>query len=494
MKFQKNMSDNLEKILNTIIVLSFFLYSFYRIFLIFSYDYDLGGIEQNVIFNLQKMLFNKPLYTSPEDINFDLYMYTPISQFYYYIFLKIFSIFTELNYRKLLIFCRTLSLLNNFALLLTINKIFSLFKVNKSQSLSIIFLIFIYLPSHNFSVRPDSLYILINFISIYYFLVYLYSFQFTKKSLTAFRISILFAILSYLTKQSGIILIISYCIYFIFIHDYKKLFYMISIYTLTIFISLFGLYLYYGFPFIQNSILAVSNGINLVRSYEVWNQYFSKTHFIIILYPITLFLNKNLKKNNVSIFNTILTFCFFGFGLVTSLKIGSHLNYFTNFTIMSLIYSIHFFNNNYFSLKSTIRFYLIIFIITISLSYNLIIRRYFYSEATQFPDHYKNIYLNSLKISNYLKDNLKTNEYILSIDNQYIKNLLPQQTIFPNTDMYHLTPFNYSKFRELLKTKQLKYILVIKGEKPMEFLGMKIIHMEKFKSFKNYDLYINNQN
>lgn len=53
----------------------------FRILLVFSYSPDISVGEDNNVWNIQKMLQNIPLYTNPEKPPFEIFVYTPLSQY-----------------------------------------------------------------------------------------------------------------------------------------------------------------------------------------------------------------------------------------------------------------------------------------------------------------------------------------------------------------------------------------------------------------------------
>ena len=73
---------DLLKITAWFCVINFLLFFLLRIFLIGSYDADIGGVENNVAYSISKMLCGDALYENPESGSFDITQYTPL---YYYV-------------------------------------------------------------------------------------------------------------------------------------------------------------------------------------------------------------------------------------------------------------------------------------------------------------------------------------------------------------------------------------------------------------------------
>ena len=73
---------HLEKRLTGFTFIVFCIYLLYRLLLISNPYPDLGGVENNVVYFIQRLLSGELLYTDPEKVPYSITQYSP---FYYYI-------------------------------------------------------------------------------------------------------------------------------------------------------------------------------------------------------------------------------------------------------------------------------------------------------------------------------------------------------------------------------------------------------------------------
>ena len=303
-------------------------YLIWRVWLIFIYDYDISGIENNVIYGIQKLVFAQELYTSPSSIPFDIIQKSPL---YYYLNYWVIHLLGLKDGEPIIWFriSRGISLFCNILVLWTVFSIDKRsFNLELGLSLSCGILALISLTEHYYS-RMDALFLAFAIWSIAYLLR-------TMASISRVNVQVLALILvcSIYSKQSGMILtsLIGMTMLFSRI-GIKKLV------SLILYMGLWGGLTFWlmridPIQFYENAILGVNNGISL---------YFIKKLLISeIQLPILLMIGCLLwifsSTNNAK----LKVLCFLGMGywligLFMSFKVAAGLNYFSIYKILLIV-------------------------------------------------------------------------------------------------------------------------------------------------------------
>ena len=204
---------DLPKITAWFCVINFLLFLLLRIFLIGSYDADIGGVENNVAYSISKMLCGDALYENPESGSFDITQYTPL---YYYIATGISQLFylNPLNdLHAIYAVGRSLSLcFNLFSVVVLFLMLNRQFKINKHLAIIAACTYFIHLTRIHFAARPDALFALLFLLMLVCFVFF---FQQHKHKNIYLIGGILIAVLSVFVKQTGIQYLVIIPAYFI---------------------------------------------------------------------------------------------------------------------------------------------------------------------------------------------------------------------------------------------------------------------------------------
>ena len=169
-----------------------------------SYHWDIGGIENSVVYSASKMLYGLPLYGDPESRNFDVTQYTPV----YYHCLVGLARLADLNpmvdLHRIFLIGRGLSLVFDVLGAALVYRILAVvFKVDRRLSACAATLSLLTLSDFHFAARPDSLFSLSGTSVLYCFSVYLTS-EKGSRIPVHFLIGLMIASLSIFVKQTGI--------------------------------------------------------------------------------------------------------------------------------------------------------------------------------------------------------------------------------------------------------------------------------------------------
>lgn len=455
-----------------------------RFFIIISYSPDIVVGEDNNVWNIQKMLAGRPLYTNPELPPYEIFQYSPISQYFTFWTCKLLNVVPSKDSHNIFIIGRILSLLFN---LVTSYYIFVLLKrfFNSNFWISIVVSIycFIDLTPLDYTLRTDSFYNLISIIAIYHFIKFL-----AQKKRIDLIISMFFISTSLFAKQSGVQFYFFIPFYLIICKRYKNLLdsliYLIM-FSLVYFTAFYSLY---GNNFVNSLVKGIANRVDLIAAYHIWNTYFFK-HFPFILLGFVAIWKWNLLVHLYtprSFLGALSIFLLF-FSIVTSLKVGSSTNYYTlfNYIIFSII--------GIYTSELTYKYgdknlFLVINLFIILIPTNLIIDRYFTKHSKHFNVQNKKEFLKDAYFSTHVKTIIADKKNLIFTPNKNLKNFFPEQTIFPNTEYYAESIFNYDNF--IKNKKKLTYIMLnSKDDKNMNVRTIDFfkIDLKKYDTILNYE-------
>ena len=313
-----------------------------RLHLVAAYIPELGGVESNVIYALQRLLDGYPLYVDPATAPYAITQYTPL---YYYLCWLVGRItgVDAANVYQVYVLSRGVSLGLNllFAFLayLILRRVFS---INSWLSALAFVYAFVYLDEESFS-RPDSLFNLLALLTTGFFLKLLIEEDRGKCHRYLIGASVL-SVLAIFAKQSAIYLPVVLLFYLIFFLQ-KLRWSMVALLTMT---ATFGSLLVLSgqgdlHAFLQNTVQGVNNGVSFSWFAEhIMVEHFQKERLLNILGLFTggFFLaagrSHSLRFLGLSIVSS------FTFALITSVKIGAAPNYFTEFITLTVMATVIF--------------------------------------------------------------------------------------------------------------------------------------------------------
>lgn len=308
----------------------------YRVLLLFFPHPDIGGVEGNVVYFIQRLLDGHSLYTDPAKTPYAIAQYTPL---YYYLVAavaKAAGLRADDVYTVFLA-NRVVSLLLNLGLLIVICRLCKhVFNLSARKSLVAAFTSFIFLSITSFG-RPDSLYHLLSLSAIFYLLKA--GAKAEGISYTSIALSAMFAVLALFSKQTGIVLPLITGFWFLWNRNYKAVLLYTGVYTgltaafLLLISQTMGLHFFYS-----NTVQGINNGVSI--TWYLFN--FLKPLFwgINILLPfaflllLVLFRSDQRKLYRLAGYLLISLFVLLN---GTGLKLGSVPGYLTEWWIMLFI-------------------------------------------------------------------------------------------------------------------------------------------------------------
>lgn len=481
------------------ILLFFLLFNlFLRIEIISFHHLNVGGVELNVMYGVQRVVAEKTLYTDPTDIPYAVVQYPP---FYYYLLGNAAKLCNIDAYegQGIFVISRIFSLF--FNLLLSFLSFWiarRYFKTNFFWAFLSAVLCFISIASHYYS-RADSLHIVLFLLSIYSFLVYLKK----DKNNLYLILSAIFTVASIFAKQSGILLggIIGIYLLF-FLRNFKAILWYGIACALS---GVFFLWLTVGFAsedlfvFYQNVYLGLKNGASLTFLKDMFTSQFyldiMPWYFLGCILAVYFLAKKQEDDKRFLAWAVLLSFIF---AIVTGFKIGSSVNYFTEFLVLAFIAFAIFFQDKKGSLYQS-KFFKGFFVVGVSVTilfktlglFSIIhIDKYLKDDIKTYQTEKKiaDYFINDLKI--------KKDEYIFSQHRSYIDHFMLDNAVAPIKDVieqiYHGSKetFPYQKIFEDFDKGEIKYLLTTYENPQLQFLDVTFQHFKFLKKIDKYAIYV----
>lgn len=447
-----------------ILLLTFCAYLFFRVQLIGLYRLDLGGLENNVIYGIQKILAGFPLYTNPEAAPFDLIQKSPA---YYYLTVGLCHLFDVSTEQPIEIFklSRVLSLLLNLASIGIYGLLaYQCFQIKRSAAVLISVAVMMTYTQHYYS-RLDALYGFFFVLSLFFFFKYWQHFQ--KKYLIT---TALCCVLLVFSKQTGAVLVMAMGLSLFWTkNSWKKLAIFGSTGIIATIVLLFCWdvqpYFYY-----QNAVLGVKNGWNFEFIKGVLSSQYQLALIIACLLGMYFFCKTKAADSRSNLLLG-LTLFYLIFGLLSCLKIAAGLNYLIEYKILLLLILgiLAFPRSSSTRHTSTARFLLYAVVLTIMISK----AQHIYGQYRlgAYQTNFKQ-YEKAQVLAKYFKEELKVkkDDYIYYEKNGFITHFLPTNMILPvkstTSEIYtnHAETLNYAALLESMDNGTIKYVLVEKGE------------------------------
>lgn len=400
-----SISDKVSRLnfIEFVSLLLLFFILFIRFIYIFTYDTDLEGVEFALLHFVQKIVVKGNLYGNAAKFPYLLVVHAPL---YYYLMAglsKLFTINVITDVHNLYILFRSFSFLllfvNFFLLLKIVNKIVPVFR----YKIHLLVLFLLFLPSHFYSCRPDSLKVTL-FLSFFYLLLYYYQ----HKQLKHLIYSAGILSLGILCKQDVLAYgLAAYLLFFIF---EKKIVYALAS-LLVIFLITTCIVLYYSFT-----------GINLIKELFFYNlQYdsdLSLNLMLIIIYyvraaPLIIVMFINLFSNHkLSKILSCLSILYLFICTAAMLRTGSNINYTYESFFILLLNSVLFIHERENLFKQLLfkhpQIFIILYIVFLFITnHRLFYKSYFLSKTElNFKDEFIQNQQSSVKIKKIISDNV----------------------------------------------------------------------------------------
>jgi len=467
--------------LSVYILFLFCLTLFVRIFLIHFYKSNPAGVDQNVVYGIQRVINNEALYQDPAKVPFAIMQYTPI----YYQFMGRLCKFLHIpvsNVQAIYVATRTVSLLCNLLSILFVALTTHLWLGNLKKALVFALPVIMILTNHYLG-RCDSMHLLFFCISVYLFCRYL-----RYKNMAPLLLAALFTACCILTKQSGILLPAILCFYLAFI--LRKWFTAIIYGALSV--AFFAVLLWWLIggdftAFYQNAYLGLKNGFDYTFPLTIFISqfYYDLIPCYVLAFVLFYYFNKYTRDSSDTqrFFGWAMLLSFL-FAVITGLKIGSSNNYFTEMLLFIVLAFPGIIDNGSAQLKLfTIRgknitlkgyttFCLVMLISSkvIGLFSSVFIERWFKEE--------KKLYISASQLHNYFMRELKLQpgQYIYFTERHFLDNIFFNQSLLPNKDVasqvYLANPntINFSAFTRGMNKGLVKYIVTSEAHPELNML------------------------
>ncbi|NIJ53647.1 ArnT family glycosyltransferase [Dyadobacter arcticus] len=449
-----------------------------RIILAKSHHSDLGGVEQNVIYSIQRLLFDGKIYTDPGYIPFTITQYTPMYHYICGLVAWICGLDPETDIYQLYRIGRGANVIINLLLAFIVFRI-SFRKLNLSIPLSIALGLgcFVCVFRQGFTVRPDSLMDFMIILSVYFFLGYL-------KDRASGRVNLILASVVAATvifvKQSGVQIPVILLSFLVFVGDWKGLKISLLSFILSFALCAGILFLLYKQVFFLNVIGGVANGID--TSWFIF-YVFGNGFKIKILIPAFFVLLITFYRWNIfkaDIITRFLCFCacaMLAFAGITVLKSGSNVAYFAPFFTVSLL--LFAWQLKALQSQSPTSYYpSIAFTLYFSgICVLNVVHQYKEVKKLEFDNNNQTLTREQLaaSVAEYVRTNLKPGEYVFAnlndesiIEESYgrrgINNILFKYCLIPELDIFKSSNvksgvLGYANFRNAILSKTTKYII-----------------------------------
>jgi hypothetical protein len=462
------MPDEKSRRTYSYIVLLFLITFILRIILIGYYHNNLGGIEPNVIYGVQRILSGQPLYQDPSAGSYAIIQYTPL---YYHLVAWVAKRagIDALNVQGIYVVCRLLALIFNLLTVLCCALIIRSWRIGWRMAIIFAMPVLMLLTSHYYT-RGDSVHLFF-FCSAFY----VYLSQADKRRIYLLPIAALLTALCIMVKQSGILLpgVIAFCLLFIERKVLRALFYVAcSLLFSWIIAALFthGDWL----PFYRNTYLGLRDSLDFSFLYNIFISPFFRDMVPCYLLGglIVYFSLRQIEDKRFRIIAAAAAWSFL-FAVLTGLKKSSSNNYFTEFLVF-VVLAIPFLLQSpsagkvLLTLRGrpvTVRRFALIALLILVTSKTIGLFTAVFFENSFKSQHSE--YVNEQLLYRYFKDELKIQpgERIFFTERRFLDNVFFEYAVMPTKDVvtqvYIAMPltYDYSSFTAGMNTGLVNYIV-----------------------------------
>lgn len=489
-------ADGLSLLILTLFTICLFATGLVRYRLIYFTSPDIGGIESNVIYAIQRYLAGYPLYANPEVAPYSITQYSPL----YYRLVAAIAYWVGVMPDELLSVyrvSRVVSLVANVLYALAVYGLCYRLYPNKKIGLLVAFVAFMLLPPQAYS-RPDSIYGLLVIATLYAHLqsiqsgslVREYSWLVASAGLAALAIA---------TKQSGIVLPLLITGYYAIVRGQ-----WLKAIGLGASISVLAAGFLVGLMPEHDPVLLYANivkGVNQGMNFSsfkinIIDHYFRTFSLYNALgLPLCVWLMRHAKPAFRWLGWCVLVV--FGFSLLSSLKWGSALNYFTEYVALTGIMVALWLDQWTFSSPSlnSVRVLLISVVCWAvipnipNFNWSLVFRPNALSEET---------YYQQKKVAGYLTDSLHLSRhdavFITDFNYCYLNGLLFRHCIVPQQDMtgivmYPQRKFDYRNLDRQINRRGIRFLITRVNEASTLFPDLIIAHFRLRRTIGSYTIY-----
>ena len=472
--------------------------------LVFSYKINIRGVESNVIYTIQSTLLDhNNLYTNPEQIPYAISQYMP---FYYIVcdnIIRLLGLSPGQDVHLIYVVCRGLSFFLAILLAFCLGRMmYDIFKCSPFASwLVAAFSIFVNTPWF-YLARPDVFVSLFSFAALYFFLRHMKE---DPPRLTLLLLSGFLCFFSFFSKQNGLITFLILASYLFFRLRFRDLSILIGGFLLASFIG-YLLYMPYSSSFLLKNVFwgVFDNGISIENALTGTYQS-ALTRFGMIAFADILaiyFLVKTTGLKSLDEKTQLLVYYFavlLVFSCMTSLKIGSAINHFSDTLILSLVILVIAFKRfaGYYDLNKQVTLLNLLVFLVLSFGLTVSIQNYYSFGRKNLRTILTHDNPYAHKVVRFLNRqiNRHDNFYFFSADRS-LNNRFPANCIFPQQYIVRLCTFprrtfDYSDFEKKVDDGTIK--LYITKKQIIDFAGVELTKKFTFyKKIGEYKIYLNN--
>lgn len=465
----------------------------YRVLLVFSYNGEVGGIDNNLVYYVARSINGSAIYTHPASAPYSITLYSPL-------YINLCSAIGALlhinpdNAIQVYQLCRGVSLVND---IVTIFFLYIILKrrFNVSGELSWLatacFGCILCILGYTFS-RPDSLYL-----SFYAAFIYTITDPTLLKRTMRLLLPALLTACCIFSKQNGIILPVL-ATSWLLVQGSKKA----AAYYLLFFIAIGGaaLLLYFTiYPDLaSNTISSIRNRIDLRWFYsDIFKRMMNSLWVLPVYFAAAISIKEWIKPSSreerafAAVFIIQLAFSF-----LTSLKFGSSAGYFNEsfflaFIILARRSSLHISGTGLSYLKKIIAILLPLIFLFFA---HILLQGYLF--FIQHRDAKKIRYQQQMEIRDYLRPRINQG-YVMNLaepNENFFKVLFYKEIAVPNTDMVDCCTlpdktFDYSNLQRDLSDGTIAFLITNEADPVIEIWNIPLSHYSRDTVIHGFAIY-----
>ncbi len=449
-----------------------------RIVLVSYHNNNLGGIEPNVIYGIQRVIAGQPLYQDPASGSFAIIQYTPL---YYQVIAMLarpLSI-SATDVQGIYELCRTVALLCNLLTVLVLAGIFRLWQFSRQQSLLCAAPLLVLLTSHYFT-RGDSLHLL-----LFSGAVYMYSANLVREKRAYLLWSALCVAACICVKQSGILAVGIIGFHLLFVQKRMLAAVLFGVVTSVAAAAMLWWLVQGNWHMLYlNAWLGLKNGVDLSFLYKMFaDRFYTELDACYVAGALMVVMSfSGIKDKLFRFFATGIVLSWL-FAVVTGTKVGSSSNYFVEFLLFFLIsmpYALQQERTQRILLRAgrirvSIRGFIMFAFLLVAISKTIGQFTGMYIEKRVTDD--KRQYEKDVALFRYFKEELHIapGEHIFFLERNFLDNVFMDYAILPVKDVVSqvyladTATFSYASFVAGMNNGLVKYIV---ADERRNFLNM----------------------
>ncbi len=463
-----------------------------RLAMVFCYDPEFTGIDNNFIYPVIRQLQGGSIYSDPEQYPFAVNPYAPFLFYLSYIFCQLFGISGN-DPIDVYFVTRGICLVADLLTMIVLFRMMKRFLNISSPVAAFGTVAFFYLISYwSFTVmRADSLLLLFYSLILFCTLAY-----FEKPRTFQLLLLALLCNAAIFSKQTGIYMPFMVTGIFFFMKRSRAAWLFPVFFTCIFALLLWIFKMVYGNHFFSHVIFALNNRIDVHWFYLFIFKRLAESFVLIPFAAGCWFAFRYLLKPDNEYIKTvaIAAFASMAFSILISFKWGSSIAY-LNETMLALTIILAY-SLNQFTSQSIIRKIIpaVIFCGTI-IVFNIAIQLFLYHLNNFQQD--KQVYLEQKSLSEELLKEIGNRDlYIFAddVNGTFFKNSMRDRLVAPNKDAIDCCTlpdgnFDYTVFKEGFKTGKIRYLVFQEKWIPERFHDISLRHYTKIKVRFGYAIY-----